>query len=270
MHRYTDFLVNEILPSGEVVHLDNLKAHPKPHKTTELSTAARASSASTMLKKVDDSPVKPEQAIGEEERAATARVIPPHPHQHRFPPPDTPNLEHPASQSKNDLSVVEAQQALPDSMQDFNKFEPVSTPPEGTHEKISPHKRIPPPVAPIPLSMQDLDGKQSDTKQEKATRRKEKVHIRQTSQGWVEFDKEKENEIAKRKVEDDVAADVQSKGDTVMEEIQPESTTRVRGSSELDPEQTPETSTQASWQAFAGSAPSSSFRVSIRATQSGN
>lgn len=29
VHRYTDFLVNEILPSGEVVHLDNLKAPKK-------------------------------------------------------------------------------------------------------------------------------------------------------------------------------------------------------------------------------------------------
>ncbi|MCJ1420685.1 hypothetical protein MMC32_007044 [Xylographa parallela] len=37
--RYTDFLVNEILPSGEVVHLDNLKAPKPPGKEEPVSEA---------------------------------------------------------------------------------------------------------------------------------------------------------------------------------------------------------------------------------------
>ena len=268
MRRYTDFLVNEILPSGEVVHLDNLKAHPKPHKKAGLSrSAGRASSANTTGKKVDESPVTAGQLIGKEERAPTAQKSTSHHNQQPSPHPDTPNLELPTSQPTNDISVVETQQAIPDSMQDFNKYEPAPGPPEKTHEKVSPHKRIPPAVGPVPLSMQDLDGKQPEMKQEKATRRKEKVHIRQTSQGWVEFDKEKEDEVAKRKAEDDAAADVQSKGDIVMEDIKPELTSKVSESTELHTEQIPKASTQASWQAFAGSVPSGSFQVSNQATR---
>ena len=37
--RYTDFLVNEILPSGQVIHLDNLKAPPRV-KTVAAETEA--------------------------------------------------------------------------------------------------------------------------------------------------------------------------------------------------------------------------------------
>ena len=270
MHRYTDFLVNEILPSGEVVHLDNLKAHPKPHKNTGLPRGTgRASSANTTGRKENESPVKKGQLNGKEERAATARNSTPHHNRQPSPHPDTPNLEHLTSMPKHDQSVVEAQQAIPDSMQDFNGYEPAPAPSEETYEKISPHKRIPPTVASIPQSMQDLDDKEPEMKQEKATRRKEKVHIRQTSQGWVEFDKEKEDEIAKRKAEDEAAADVQSKDDTVMEDIKPESNTNVPEFSELDQEQVPQASTQASWQAFADGAPSGSFQVSNQATRRG-
>ena len=269
-HRYADFLVNEILPSGEVVHLDNLKAHPKPHKNTGLSRGAgRASLANTTGRKEDESTVKTEQTSGKEEGAATARDSTPRHSRRPSPHPDTPNLEHPTSMPKNDLSVVEAQQAIPDSMQDFNAYEPAPAPPEEIREKISPHKRIPPAVASIPRSLQDLDVEEPEMRQEKATRRKEKVHIRQTSQGWVEFDKEKEDEMAKRKAEDEAAADAQAKDDTVMEDIKQESTTNVPEFSELDQERVPQASTQASWQAFAGSAPSGSFQVSNQVIRRG-
>lgn len=40
LFRYTDFLVNEILPSGIVVHLNNLKL-PQPGKLTDKSTNAK-------------------------------------------------------------------------------------------------------------------------------------------------------------------------------------------------------------------------------------
>ncbi|KAL8999873.1 MAG: hypothetical protein Q9169_001414 [Polycauliona sp. 2 TL-2023] len=49
--RYTDFLVNEILPNGQVIHLDDLK---KPSKQEQLSTAAPKPS-----QKQDAGPVAP-------------------------------------------------------------------------------------------------------------------------------------------------------------------------------------------------------------------
>ena len=45
-YRYTDFIVNEILPSGEVVHLDNLKEN-KRKKNTEVQAPLEDRAAST-------------------------------------------------------------------------------------------------------------------------------------------------------------------------------------------------------------------------------
>ena len=151
-------------------------------------------------------------------------------------------------------------------MQGFDKYELApgfSIDPK----EISPHKRVPPPAPSIPLSMQDLDGEELEPKQEKASRRKEKVHIRQTSQGWVEFDKEKEDEVKKRKAEEDTAAGVQPKNVTKVEDIKPEETADVPEPDQPNSEQVPKASTEASWQAFASSAPSSGFQVSIQAAQ---
>ena len=45
--RYTDFLVNEILPSGQVVHLDSLKA-PKQGAKAEQSTQTETPSSGSV------------------------------------------------------------------------------------------------------------------------------------------------------------------------------------------------------------------------------
>ena len=152
-------------------------------------------------------------------------------------------------------------------MQGFDEHDQGPAPLFGKEEKISPHKRIPPLAPAIPLSMQDLDSEQPEPKQEKTTRRTEKVYIRQTSQGWIEFDKEKEDETKKRKDDENIAIGVQTEDDTTMKDVKPEEPTVVPESKEADLEQIPKSSTQASWQAFAGSAPRSSFQVSSQSTQ---
>ena len=260
LHRYTDFLVNEILPSGEVVHLDSLKAPPKPRKNTELFGNDGNPSPANSTEQKAAATQRTEQNVKEHEQPCASKDV-----AQAIPLAGTSNEERTTLKPKADPSAIRASQAIPQSMQGFDQYEPAPASVDN-QEKISPHKRIPPPAASIPLSMQDLDGKRSEPKQEKTTRRKEKVHIRQTSQGWVEFDKEKEDEIKKRKAEEDEAAEIQPKDATQMEDTMLEGSKDVPESKELDQEQTPKESTQASWQAFAGSAPSSSFQVSSRPT----
>ena len=253
LDRYTDFLVNEILPSGEVVHLDNLKAHPKSHKNKEhFRNSGQASSTNKTEDKADASPITTQQ---HDEKPGTAVEIQSGDDERTHPHPDTSTPRYPTLPPKEKTSTIEVPQAIPESMQGFNKYEQAPAT-DHKEEKISPHKRLPPPAPSIPLSMQDLDGKQPEQKQEKTTRRKEKVHIRQTSQGWVEFDKEKEeamkkeeDETKKDKAGGDAAAGVQSRDDTEIADIKPE--------------KVPEASTQASWQAFASNALSSTCQVSV-------
>lgn len=270
IRRYTDFLVNEILPSGDVVHIDNLKAPPKPpRKTGPLKDAGEATSAGATGKKPEAPPDTTEQVTTEEEQPAPVPtpMTPSNDEKQSFPQSDTSKPEPPTLSLEEDLSMTEAPQNIPRSMEGFNKNELAPAASVNGQEKISPHKRIPSSVPSTPLSMQDLDGKELEPKEEKATRRKEKVHIRQTSQGWVEFDKEKEDEIKKRKAEEEAAAGVLPEGAINLEDPKPEETADVPEPKELNPDQVPKASTQASWQAFAGTAASSSFQVSSQATQ---
>ena len=265
--RYTDFLVNEILPSGEVVHLNNLKAPPKAHKNTELlRNVGDASRAHNTEQKAEAPHMITEQNSKEQERNGTAPVTRSNNEQQALPDADSSNQERPTFKPKENLSVIEAPQTIPQSMQGFNQFE-LSTTSVDSQKKISPHKRNPPPAPSIPHSMQDLDGKQPEPKEEQATRRKEKVYIRQTSQGWVEFDKEKEDEAKKCKAEEEAASGVQPEDAAQTEDIEPAETKNAPGPKESDLEQAPEASTEASWQAFAGSAPSNGIQVSSQATQ---
>ena len=215
-----------------MVHLDNLKAPPKPRKSNELfGNDGNLSPAKPTEQKAEASQ-RTEKNIKEQEQPRT---------------------------------YIDDSQAIPQSMRGFDQNEsaPASV---DIQEKISPHKRIPPSAPSIPLSMQDLDGKQPEPKQEKTVRRKEKVHIRRTSQGWVEFDKEKEDNIKKRKAEEDEAAGIQPEDASQLEDPKPEDSKDVPESKELEGQAIRE-STHASWQAFASSAPSSSFQVGSQLTQ---
>ena len=256
IYRYADFLVNEILPSGEVVHLDNLEASPKPGQNTELFGDANPSPATSIGQKAEATQ-RTEQNVNEHEQPSSSKEV-----SQAIPHADKSDGERTTLKTKTYASAVKG---IPQSMQGFDQYEPAPTPVDNP-EKISPHKRIPPSAPSVPLSMQDLDGKKLEPKQENTTRRKEKVHIRQTSQGWVEFDKEKEDETKKRKAEEDLVAGSQSDDVTQLEENMPEGSKVVQESKKLDQKQTPKESTEVSWQAFARNAPSNSFQVSSQST----
>ena len=261
-HRYTDFLVNEILPSGEVVHLDNLKAPRKPTQNTGLpKDAGEATSEYTTGQGSEAPPVTMEQAQPEPVPAST-----PNEQKQTIPHPVISNSEQTTSKPEKDRPMTAVPQVVPQSMQGFDRYEPASDLHPDDQEKLAPHKRIPPPAPSIPLSMQGLDCEQPELEQEKVTRRKEKVHIRQTSQGWVEFDKEKEDEAKKHKAEEDAAAAVQPEGPAQTEDNKSGKTAEVPELQEPSSDYVPKASTQASWQAYARSAPISSFQVSTEAT----
>ena len=68
--RYTDFLVNEILPSGEVLHLRNLKA-PKPVKQQKQGNRFDAKQA----RKPEESPVtENNEEMGKEAKSLRLEV----------------------------------------------------------------------------------------------------------------------------------------------------------------------------------------------------
>ena len=261
-HRYTDFLVNEILPSGEVVHFDSVKAPRKPPQNTGLSKdAGEALSEDTTGQGSEAPPATTEQAQREPVPANTPKE-----QKQTIPHPVISNSEPTVSKPEKERPVTAVPQIVPQSMQGFDKCEQASDPHPDDQEKLAPHKRIPPPAPPIPLSMQDLDGEQPEPKQEKMTRRKEKVHIRQTSQGWVEFDKEKEDEAKKHKAEEDAAGALQPEDPAQTEDNKSERTADVSEFQEPHSDYVPTASTQASWQAYAQSAPTTSFRVRTEAS----
>ncbi|KAL9044759.1 MAG: hypothetical protein Q9214_002125 [Letrouitia sp. 1 TL-2023] len=65
--RYTDFLVNEILPNGQIIHLDNLK---KPNNQKELSDAAPPASTTFPTHNAQNLE-PPDMAIGDDDPSKT-------------------------------------------------------------------------------------------------------------------------------------------------------------------------------------------------------
>ena len=98
--------------------------------------------------------------------------------------------------------------------------------------------------------MQDFDGKPPESQEENAIRRKETVLIRQTSQGWVEVDEAKEEELKEQKAAEDAAAGLQPKEDIVQDVNTEGSESEVK-----QPDEASRPSTQAQWQAFASNTP---------------
>ena len=272
-HRYTDFLVNEILPSGQVIHLDNLKApkretnqdprngskpsttdpnandHEDPHKQNspvvkqEVKTEAlEGNLAPTELEESNAEPSEQNSSPIKQETHADEPIG------------DTPSLSVPqdaiAPAQDHDETVASTMLPMPDFSVDQT-------------QKISPHKRVPPPSPSIPLSIQDLDGTEPEKaeKAEKATRKKETVLIMQTEQGWVEVDQEQEQKLKDQKAAEDATAGLGSEENTVVKPPM-----KVSEPEEVRYEAKP--STQAQWQAFAGTESASSKATGFQVTRS--
>lgn len=84
-HRYTDFLVNEILPSGQVLHLDNLKVPTRGQQTTHSTQTGIGSSVPlNPPREVQSGPAEPpapqpaqaQPSGGKESRESVADELP--------------------------------------------------------------------------------------------------------------------------------------------------------------------------------------------------
>ena len=175
--------MNEILPSGEVVHLTSLNP-PKREQKLELSNWSTFAAANGS---------KSQSHVGPNEDG-TERSLP----SVKQGETDTDTHLNPTqSQSENSLPVPKSDVDQP--------------------ERVSPHKRILATSSPTPR-MQDHQSEQPET----PTRKKSKVIIRQTSRGWVEVDQEQEEKLLKDAAEDaGVQKEESSPKKSVKEEAQP-------------------------------------------------
>lgn len=250
---YTDFLVNEILPSGQVVHLDNTQApkkkkkevengsrpsgpsHPEPvvHQETaqnadvsfqddaKIASMDAKNEAGNVIPRLSSPTLKPEKEVGPEAATNSAKN------------------SYPSSVSN-----------IPASMQGFDAS---PTKPEN----LAPHKRFAPTPTTVPLSMRDMD----DTGETpKSARKKETVRIRRTSQGWMEVDEQKEKDSGAAVANDGAvikpteksamraedAAGTTELGDSAIQEVPKDDPEMLEEAGNPPPP-----STQASWQAFA-------------------
>ncbi|KAL2054063.1 hypothetical protein ABVK25_005602 [Lepraria finkii] len=267
--RYTDFLVNEILPSGQVIHLGNLKA-PKRETNQDPRNGSKLSTTEPNANDHEDPHKQKSPVIKQEVETdiLEGNVAPTEQEESKAEPSeqnsspvkqeaqadehigDTPSLSVPqdafAPIHNHDETVASAMLPMPDTSVDHT-------------QKISPHKRVPPPSPSIPLSILDLDKTEPEKaeKAQKATRKKETVLIRQTEQGWVEVDQEQEQKLKDQKAAEDATTGLGSEESTVMK-----SPMKVSESEEVRYEAMP--STQAQWRAFASAESASSKATGIQ------
>lgn len=255
--------MNEILPSGQVVHLDDLKA-PKPMKRQELPYGGAISAPANPTSNTAQAPLKQDTSTNQQEQKT--ETFPDKVNGGTTGGPLSPQVNLDAECEQNTTSKAStdsvitpqkitappgmaAQDATPPQIPtpDLHKDEP---------KKLAPHLRIPPPSPSVPLSMRDLDGTESATNSEQKKRKKETVLIRQTAEGWVEVDEAKEKELKEEDAAGDGAAGIEPGLDATETPIQQEP--EIEEKSAMGPPPIP--STQAQWQAFAG--PPTGFQVS--------
>lgn len=259
-YRYTDFLVNEILPSGQVVHLDNLKAS-RPAKKEELPHAGvksgptdRGPNGAQGLFDTDGLSKQQNPEAGAFSKDSNDDEIP-----RPLAGQNEPGADTEPRTASAESPIMPQTEGAPSKATELDVPPPApSTPhsPKDEPKKLAPHLRVPPPPPYVPLSMQDLNGTDLPDKTEQRKRKKETVLIRQTAEGWVEVDEAKEKKIKEKATEDDA----------VGTNPEPNSTEQPVGQ-ELKIEETeamappPAPSTQTQWQAFGGP-PTAEFRVS--------
>lgn len=255
--------MNEILPSGLVIHLDNLKAPKQPEKQ-ELPFNGVASHPRDHKQDVVQNPLYEELLLAQ--RKQDPGVPPTEVNGDIKAEPQSfvqgkLGAETTTITAAMDSSSIQQMTVIPSGIvkEDSPTSKP-STPSPAKNEPgyIAPHLRIPPTSPYVPLSMRDLNGNESPTKPEQKRRKKETVLIRQTAEGWVEVDEAKEKEMKERKVlEDAIGETPPSPNDT---EHSAKQELKTEDKETIAPPPAP--STQAQWQAFGP--PTPAFRVSSR------
>ena len=261
--------MNEVLPSGEVIHLDNLKA-PKHKTDKDQRNGTQASATNSRTNNPQDHRKQDAPELGQEGNNETLK-------EHFTPTKQAPSspvvAEQKSSSVKQGTYAGESMGDAPSFQADQDGHGPINDPDEilmittlpvpgssvDQTQKAFPHKRIPPPFPSVPLSMQDFDGKDAEKgeKAEKTARKKETVLIRQTEQGWLEVDQEQEQKMKDQKAAQDATA-----GITSEETIWPAPSKEKPKPEEVRYGAKP--STQAQWQAFAGTETTSSKGASFQ------
>lgn len=237
------------MPSGEVVHLDNTQPPKKKKASDGVKGSAPIQSASEVHKEaVQDveKPVKQETVgalsdAGKHVDTIASRPISPTDNSQAAVGPDL-------ARNYTEKAVDGAGSACPESMKDYDL-------PSSKPESLAPHLRDAPQSSSVPLSMRDLDKEMATPK---PSRKREKVRIRRTSQGWEEID---ENEKALNGEQ----APEEKPGDTHEQDARPGlensagvgvsgDTTTQEAIAQEEVQEPPSPSTQASWQAFATTA----------------
>lgn len=153
--RYTDFLVNEILPTGEVVHLDSLKG---PKSKTHVDDVSATKSEHPDIDSVD-------------RRARHRPVDPPlRSDEKTLLQPTNPEPQNPDGQLDDTPAVHQTTEEV--------------AYPRDTETKVLPHQRIPETV-PSGEQNTDVSTEQQLGEAETPSRRKEKTILRQTSSGLM-------------------------------------------------------------------------------------
>ena len=240
--------MNEILPSGEVAHLTNLKT-PKRNQKRDFHSGIENTASADPQKRRNNvaEPVNATAKCETVERASehnTAAIEWQKPCGHSEETPAVMEKAANTDAAEGPVPLVEREEShisvAPDAVP--STIEPNCSPPGSETEQASqnsPHKRIPSPSASVSLNGQGPDGEQP----EKGTRKRQKVLIRQTNEGWVEVDQEKEDFKDAKTAEDGTAGTKAEEPPT--DEAHDEDTRAKEGTYESS------SSTQAQWQAFA-------------------
>ncbi|KAL9130214.1 MAG: hypothetical protein Q9217_001559 [Psora testacea] len=228
--RYTDFLVNEILPSGEVVHLTNLKApkgnEQKAYKTPSTPNPGTHGSHNFAA----TSAIKVERNIavnGPKNEGLLEKILP--------------SAEH---EALNNTPIP-----TPSPNNDPKSFSPFAG--DGTRDRLAYHFEELPPHKRVSITKPDKNNKSpesGDVKDEDTARTKQKVQLRRTSQGWIEVDEaleRAEKEQKDKKTTERVAND---KDDVAA----PQGALKDDAAAEPNNVYAPQASTLASWNAYAG------------------
>lgn len=145
-------------------------------------------------------------------------------------------------------AVDGAGSVCPESMKDYDLH-------SSKPESLAPHLRDAPQSSPVPLSMRDLDNGMATAK---PSRKREKVRIRRTSQGWEEIDENEKaldgEQATEEKPGDEHAQDIKSGVENSAGVGVSGDTTTQEAIAQEEVQESPLPSTQASWQAFATTA----------------
>ena len=235
------------MPSGEVVHLTNLRA-PKREQKHEPSNGITSAAVNASQSQGHVGPLEQrsgtvkQETVDQTPEGVSARSKQEEPRKDLEKGFQSIQQEANADGTGRSLLSVKHEEIDIDTHLDATQPKPEASLPlpksdVDQPERVSPHKRILATSTPTP-SMQDHESQELET----PTRKRTKVIIRQTSRGWVEVDQEQEDELAKKAAEDaSVQRDEPPPENPVKEEAQP---AEVRYE--------PKSSTLAQWQAFAG------------------